>query len=126
MDDGRRKMEDVRVGSAIIHLTSYIFRHHTSAIASHREPEVISPEDAAVTKFARLAAGGELNEAGAGGHIYGESDTLLATNHVTIRCCYVPYFERYAFLYLLHLVATLAIGQAAIDEFCALGYATEF
>ena len=67
-----------------------------------------------------------MDEAGACGDIYGESDAFLATNHVAIACGYVPYFERYAFLYLLHLVATLAIWQAPIDEPHALGYATEF
>ena len=92
---------------------------------SHREPEVVCPENATVTKFARLAAGGKLHEAGTCGHIYGEGDTLLTTDYVAIACCYIPYFERYAFLYLLHLVAPLAVGQAAVDEPRALGYAAE-
>jgi hypothetical protein len=91
----------------------------------HREAEIISAEDAAVTEFARLSAGGKLYEAGTSGHIYGESDAFLTTDYVTVACGYVPYFKRYAFLYLLHLVATLAIGQAAGHEPRALGYATE-
>ena len=100
-------------------------RHQTSVIVSHREPEVICPQDAAVTEFARLAAGGELDEPGTGGNIHGESDTFLTTDHVAVACCYVPYSERYALLYLFHLVATLTVGQAAIDEPCALGYAAK-
>lgn len=94
-----------------------------SAIASHRQAEVISAQDATVTEFACLTAGGELHEPGACGDIYGESDTLLATDHVTIACGYVPYSERYSLLYLFYLVATLAVGQSAIDEPRALRYA---
>lgn len=67
-----------------------------SAIVSHREPEVVSTEDATVTKFARLAAGGELHEAGTGGDIYGERHTLLTTDHVTVACCYIPHAPGYA------------------------------
>ncbi len=95
-------------------------------LKSYRQPEVVGPKDAAVTKFARLSAGGELDEPGACGDIDGESDTGFTTDHVAVACCYVPYFPRYALLNLFYLVATLAVGQAAIDEPRALGYATEF
>jgi hypothetical protein len=91
-----------------------------------RQAEVIGPQDAAITKFARLAACGELHEPGAGGDIDGESDTFLATDHVTVACCYVPYAPGYALLYLFYPVATLSVWQAAGHQLCALGYAAEF
>lgn len=106
-------------------LTHFKERSDAQETTSHRQPEVIGPEDAAITKFARLAAGGELDEPGAGGHIDGEGDAFLTTDHVTIACGDIPDFERYALLYLLHPVATLAVGQAAGHEPCALRYAAE-
>ena len=99
---------------------------HPSAIVSHRQAEVISAEDTTVTKFACLTAGGELHQAGTGGDIYGESDSVLTTDHVTIRGGDIPHAPGYALLYLFHPVATLAVGQAAVDEPRALRYATEF
>ena len=91
----------------------------------HRQAEVISAQDAAITEFARLAAGCELHEPGTGGDIDGEGDAFLTTDHVTIACCYIPHAPGYALHHLFHLVATLAIGQTAVDEPRALGYATE-
>ena len=101
------------------------FAHGLRVRWLHREPEIICLEDAAITKFARLTAGGELHEAGACGDIDGDGDAFLALDHVAVACCYVPDAPGYAFLYLLHPITTLAVGQAAIDEPHALRYAAE-
>lgn len=77
---------------------------------SHGQSEVVGAEDAAVTKFAGLTAGGELHEPGTGGDIYGESHTLLTTDHVTVACCYIPHAPGYAFENLLDVRGLMADG----------------
>jgi len=86
----------LRKGSRSKGLPPSAIIHQPSAIVSHRESEVIGPQDAAVTEFAGLAAGGESDEAGAGGDIDRESDTFLTTDHVAVGGSDIPDAPGYA------------------------------
>ena len=64
-------------------------------VLSYRQDEVVGLEDAAVSQAARLAAGGELHEAGRVGtwtvDIDGEGDALLTTDAVAVGGGNVPH-----------------------------------
>jgi hypothetical protein len=99
------------------------------ALNSNSQDEIVGLEDAAITKSARLAAGGELHEARRVGTwavvgIDGDGDNLFATNHVAIAGGHVPHAPGDAFKSLSPNSSPR--GRGDFYQARAFGYSTEF